>query len=62
MSKFINEHPNAEAEEYKKEKYIDICPQKMNNKFKCRIKGYRGAYSADCHICKIEYWNEGVGK
>ena len=60
MSKFINEFPNAEAEKYKKEKYIDICPQKLNKKFKCRIEGYRGACSADCYICKVEYWNEEI--
>lgn len=58
MSEFISEHPNAEVGKYKKEKFIDICPQKIDNKFKCRIEGYSTAYSGNCFDCKIEYWNE----
>lgn len=60
MSEFISEHPNAEVGKYKKEKFIDICPQKIDNKFKCRIEGYSTAYSGNCYACKIQYWNEEV--
>lgn len=62
MDEFINEHPNTEVGKYKKEKFVDICPQKIDNKFKCRIEGCHTIYNTDCYVCKVEYWNEEVEK
>lgn len=60
MSEFIEEHPNAKTGKYKKEKFVDICPQKIDNEFKCRIEGCYTAYTENCYDCKIQYWNEEV--
>lgn len=54
MDKFINEYPKAEVKKYKTEKFINICPARINNKIKC----YGIVHGDECYICKVKYWNE----